>query len=257
MRDDQNVRPVGRVVGLWRYPVKSMAPEPLNEVEVSWHELRRRSSLAFVRNGVANSGFPWLTLRERGDLNHYHPSFVDPAQPDKSKTTVRTPSGVVSRRHRPGIGNRALAARRVGDQTGPRHLRHLPAVAHHDSDDRPPGAKHRHAPRRAAFSTEHIGGRSRSDTVPRGWLGRLYHPYRWHEPAHRQARWSLRRHHDRSDNDGAQCRDPAHGRSRPPGVPRGLRLHRATGPHCVERSRIHRLSAVRIKVRALVTGFTL
>jgi uncharacterized protein YcbX len=43
---------------------------------------------------VPQSGFPWLTLRERADLNHYHPSFVDPLQPDKSATLVRTPAGV-------------------------------------------------------------------------------------------------------------------------------------------------------------------
>jgi uncharacterized protein YcbX len=42
---------------------------------------------------VVQSGFPWLTLRERGDLSHYRPSFVDPARPDKSPIVVRTPAG--------------------------------------------------------------------------------------------------------------------------------------------------------------------
>ena len=28
---------VGRVAALWRYPVKSMGAEALDEVEVSWH----------------------------------------------------------------------------------------------------------------------------------------------------------------------------------------------------------------------------
>src|SRR5687767_4167479 len=89
-----NGRHVGRVVGLWRYPVKSMAAEALAEVNVSWHGLAGDRRWAFVRNGVAQSGFPWLTLRERADLNHYRPSFVEPARPDKSPTAVRTPSGV-------------------------------------------------------------------------------------------------------------------------------------------------------------------
>lgn len=31
--------PVGRVAALWRYPVKSMGPEELPEVHVSWHGL--------------------------------------------------------------------------------------------------------------------------------------------------------------------------------------------------------------------------
>jgi uncharacterized protein YcbX len=87
--------PVGRVVGLWRYPVKSMAAEKLSDAEVSWHGVAGDRRWAFVRDGVPQSGFPWLTLRERGDLNHYLPSFVEPAQPDKSRTIVRAPSGAV------------------------------------------------------------------------------------------------------------------------------------------------------------------
>ena len=87
-------RVAGHVAGLWRYPVKSMAAEPLREVEVSWHGFSGDRRWAFIRDGVPQSGFPWLTLRERADLNHYHPSFVDPLQPDKSATLVRTPAGV-------------------------------------------------------------------------------------------------------------------------------------------------------------------
>ncbi len=86
-------RPVGRVVGLWRYPVKAMAAEPLTEADVSWHGVAGDRRWAFVRDGVAQSGFPWLTLRERPDLNHYRPAFVDPSRPDKSRTIVRTPAG--------------------------------------------------------------------------------------------------------------------------------------------------------------------
>jgi uncharacterized protein len=54
------------VVGLWRYPVKSMAGEALVAAEVSWHGLAGDRRWAFVRDGVVRSGFPWLTLRERG-----------------------------------------------------------------------------------------------------------------------------------------------------------------------------------------------
>jgi len=90
----RNGRYVGRVVGLWRYPVKSMGAEPLAEVDVSWHGFAGDRRWAFIRNGAVQSGFPWLTLRERGDMGHYRPSFVDPARPDTSPTVVRTPSGV-------------------------------------------------------------------------------------------------------------------------------------------------------------------
>ena len=88
-----NHRQVGRVLGLWRYPVKSMGAEELAEAEVSWHGLAGDRRWAFIRDGVVQSGFPWLTLRERGDLSHYRPSLVEPARPDKSPTVVRTPSG--------------------------------------------------------------------------------------------------------------------------------------------------------------------
>lgn len=58
MRESEKGRPVGRVVGLWRYPVKSMAAEPLTEVDVSWHGFSGDRRWAFIRDGVTNSKFP-------------------------------------------------------------------------------------------------------------------------------------------------------------------------------------------------------
>jgi uncharacterized protein YcbX len=104
MHVQQNGRPVGRVVGLWRYPVKSMAAEALPAVDVSWHGFAGDRRWAFIRNGVVQSGFPWLTLRECAQMSHYRPSFVDPAQPDKSPTIVRTPSGIVLDVADPALG---------------------------------------------------------------------------------------------------------------------------------------------------------
>ena len=95
MQTSRSGRHVGRVVGLWRYPVKSMGAEVLAEVDVSWHGFAGDRRWGFIRDGVAQSGFPWLTLRERGDMSHYRPSFVEPDRPDKSATVVRTPSGSV------------------------------------------------------------------------------------------------------------------------------------------------------------------
>lgn len=86
---------VGRVVALYRYPVKSMAAEPLDVAEISWHGLAGDRRWAFVRNEASHNGFPWLTLRDRADMNHYQPSFTDPDRPDASPTTVRTPGGTV------------------------------------------------------------------------------------------------------------------------------------------------------------------
>lgn len=85
---------VGRVAGLWRYPVKSMGAEALDDVEVSWHGLAGDRRWAFVRNNAVHNGFPWMTLRERSDMSHYVPSFRNPDRPDTSPTVVCTPSGV-------------------------------------------------------------------------------------------------------------------------------------------------------------------
>jgi uncharacterized protein YcbX len=86
-------REIGRVCALWRYPVKSMAAEPLDAVDVSWHGLAGDRRWAFVQPDMPRSGFPWLTIRERPDMSHYVPSFDEPARPDESRITVRTPAG--------------------------------------------------------------------------------------------------------------------------------------------------------------------
>jgi uncharacterized protein YcbX len=84
---------VGRVAALWRYPVKSMGAEPLDEVEVSWHGLAGDRRYAFVRDGLERSGFPYLTIRERSDMGQFRPSFAEPEKPDASRIVVRTPAG--------------------------------------------------------------------------------------------------------------------------------------------------------------------
>jgi uncharacterized protein YcbX len=100
---------IGRVVELWRYPVKSMAGESLREVEVSWQGLAGDRRWAFVRGDVVNSGFPWFTIRERSDMSRYRPWFRDPDQPELSATVVTTPAG-----EEVDVTDRALAAE-LGD----------------------------------------------------------------------------------------------------------------------------------------------
>ncbi len=100
---------LGRVAALLRYPVKSMAAEPLEEVEVSWNGLAGDRRWAFIRGGLERSGFPWLTIRERPDMGLHRPSFVEPDRPDASPVAVRTPSGDVL-----DVLDPALAAR-LGD----------------------------------------------------------------------------------------------------------------------------------------------
>ena len=60
---------VGRVAAVLCYPVKSMAAEPVEDVDVSWHGLSGDRRWAFVRPDLPSNGFPWLTLRQRNDLN--------------------------------------------------------------------------------------------------------------------------------------------------------------------------------------------
>ena len=91
MQSSRGGRSVGRVVGLWRYPVKSMGSEALSEVDVSWHGLAGDRRWAFLHHHKTHNTFSWLTLRNRGDLSHYYPSFLDPARPDTSPTVVQTP----------------------------------------------------------------------------------------------------------------------------------------------------------------------
>jgi uncharacterized protein len=84
---------IGHVAALFRYPVKSMAAEPLEAIDVSWHGLAGDRRWAFVQEALVRSGFPWLTIRERAEMWHYRPSFVEPSRPDDSRTIVTTPSG--------------------------------------------------------------------------------------------------------------------------------------------------------------------
>jgi uncharacterized protein YcbX len=93
MSTTEEATTVGKIVGLWRYPVKSMGAEALTDVQLSWHGLEGDRRWAFIRNGVEKSGFPWFTLRERGDMAHFQPVFSDPRNPDSSATFVKTPDG--------------------------------------------------------------------------------------------------------------------------------------------------------------------
>ena len=98
-------RVVARVVSLFRYPVKSMGAEALDDADVSWQGIRGDRRWAFIQDGHERSDFPWLTIRELPVMWTYRPSFVDPLRPDKSPTVVRTPTG-----HEFDVVDPALAA---------------------------------------------------------------------------------------------------------------------------------------------------
>jgi uncharacterized protein len=83
----------GRVAALFRYPVKSMAAESLEQIDVSWHGLAGDRRWAFVQESLVRSNFPWLTIRERSGMWHYRPEFAEPDRPEASRTIVHTPGG--------------------------------------------------------------------------------------------------------------------------------------------------------------------
>jgi uncharacterized protein len=96
---------VARVAEMWRYPVKSMAGERLAAAEVSWQGLSGDRRWAFVRPGRTHTGFPWLTIRQQPQLNHYRPTLVEPDRPDRSAVRVQDPEG-----HAYAVDDPALAA---------------------------------------------------------------------------------------------------------------------------------------------------
>jgi uncharacterized protein YcbX len=84
---------IGRLIEIWRYPVKSMAGESLPRADVSWQGLAGDRRWAFIRPGIPRSGFSWLTIRQQPRMWRYHPAFAEPGDPDRSPTIVRTPGG--------------------------------------------------------------------------------------------------------------------------------------------------------------------
>lgn len=86
-------RIVGTLCELRRYPVKSMAAESLQSAAISFHGFAGDRRWAFIRPSAEVSGFPWLTIREKPDLWHYQPSFLNPDAVESSKIRVTTPTG--------------------------------------------------------------------------------------------------------------------------------------------------------------------
>ena len=65
---------VGRVDGLWRYPVKSMRGEELEEAFVGFSGIYGDRVFAFL-SSASSKGFPYLTAREQKEMLRYRPRF--------------------------------------------------------------------------------------------------------------------------------------------------------------------------------------
>ncbi len=76
------MRVVGNIESLWRYPVKSMRGEPLQEAFVGFPGVYGDRYYAF-QSSAAPKGFPWLTGREQEALLLYRPSYRYPERTTK------------------------------------------------------------------------------------------------------------------------------------------------------------------------------
>jgi uncharacterized protein YcbX len=78
---------IGHVEAIFRYPVKSMAGEPLEAANLGWHGLDGDRRLAFRR--IDNrSEFPWLSASQLPDLLLFAPQ---PREDGDLPTHIRTP----------------------------------------------------------------------------------------------------------------------------------------------------------------------
>jgi uncharacterized protein YcbX len=75
---------VGKIDSLWRYPVKSMRGEELDEAFAGYSGIYGDRLFAF-RSSVNHKGFPYLTAREQRRLLQYRPRF---RFPDKATRPV-------------------------------------------------------------------------------------------------------------------------------------------------------------------------
>lgn len=92
---------VGRIESLWRYPVKSMAGDRVNEAFVGLSGIRGDRIYAF-KSSKCPRGLPYLSAREQEQMLRYRPRFRDArpdarpdAPPAELDVDVVTPSGDV------------------------------------------------------------------------------------------------------------------------------------------------------------------
>lgn len=83
---------IGQVEAIFRYPVKSMAGESLDEADLGWHGLDGDRRLALRKTGD-RSDFPWLSATKLPDLLRFTPICRKQGTRAETPTHVRTPEG--------------------------------------------------------------------------------------------------------------------------------------------------------------------
>ena len=110
MNDGRSIE-LGQIEALFRYPVKSMRGEPLEDATLGWHGVDGDRRLAFRRLDE-RGGKPWLTASKLPELILFAPLRREDGTGAALPTDVRTPEGDVL----PLFGE-ALAAE-VGRRSG-------------------------------------------------------------------------------------------------------------------------------------------
>lgn len=90
--DSPEMRQLGQVLELTRYPIKSMAGIAMQSATLGWHGFNGDRRYAFRRLGC-DSDFPWLSATRFPGLLLYHPFSLDETGTESLPTHVRTPAG--------------------------------------------------------------------------------------------------------------------------------------------------------------------
>ncbi len=83
---------VGRIAAIFRYPVKWMAGESLDAVDLGWHGIAGDRRYAFRRLDD-KGGFPFLTAGKFPQLLLYKPCRLDSSTAEPLPSHVCTPDG--------------------------------------------------------------------------------------------------------------------------------------------------------------------
>lgn len=112
---------IGHVERIIRYPVKSMAGEPVEKAMLGWHGLEGDRRLA-LRKTDDCSGFPWLSASRLPDLLRFIPLRRDSDSQNNIPTHICTPEG----KELPAFGEELAAdvSNRLGARVQMMHLKH-------------------------------------------------------------------------------------------------------------------------------------
>src|SRR5687768_4322525 len=83
---------LGRIIAIFRYPVKSMAGQLIDSAQLGSHGLDGDRRFGFRRLAEGN-GFPWLIASRLPELILYQPHGRDTSAQEPLPTHVRTPEG--------------------------------------------------------------------------------------------------------------------------------------------------------------------